>query len=58
MKIKTIIKVIEIGYAVTCIIPIVKTAKDRIHNSEKIKQIKKDFELRRAGVMTVKYDEV
>ena len=70
MNIKTIINVIKVvGTAATVIPPVISGAKvlvkttsdvvkNRMEKSEKIKDIKKDFELRKEGVITVDYTEV
>ena len=70
MNIKTIIKVTKVVVtAVTVIPPVVEGAKvigkttkelvkNRINKSEKFNCIKKDFELRREGVITVDYKEI
>lgn len=70
MKTKTMVNVIKvIGVAVTVIPPVVDGAKvvgktvknvvkNRIENSEKLKEIKKDFKLRKEGVITVDYKEI
>jgi hypothetical protein len=70
MNIKSVVKVAKVVWLATTVIPpvldgtkfVVKTTtkivKNKIENSEKLKDIKKDFELRREGVHTVKYTEV
>jgi hypothetical protein len=70
MGIKSIIKITKVVVTAITVIPpvvegtkvIAKTTKElvknRINKSEKLKHIKKDFELRREGVITVDYKEV
>jgi hypothetical protein len=70
MNIKTVINVMKVvSLAVTIVPPVVggakvlitevpKAIKNGLDNSEHIQEIKKNFELRREGVQTVKYTEV
>jgi hypothetical protein len=70
MNIKSVVKVAKVVWLAVTVIPpvidgakvIAKTTKDivknRIEKSDKLKDIKKDFELKREGVYTVKYEEV
>jgi ribosomal protein S24E len=70
MNIKTIINVMKVvSLAVTVVPPVIggakvifggaaKVVKNKIYDSEYIKDVKKDFELRRDNVQTVKYTEV
>ena len=71
MNIKTIIKIAKIGITVITVVPPVvegvkvineltkKAVGNRLDKSKHIiNNIKKDFELRKEGVKTVKYQEV
>lgn len=70
MNIKTLLTIAKVGItALTVIPPAVEGAKvlgkltkdaikNRVEKSEAIKNIKKDFELRKEGVITVNYKEV
>ena len=70
MNIKTVINVLKVvSLAVTVVPPVIggakvvvtelpKAVKFGINNSKHIQEIKKDFELRREGVKTVRYTEV
>lgn len=70
MNMKTIINIMKMAsLAVTVVPPVVEGAtiiakgttkfvKNKIDKSETINNIKRDFELRREGVVTVKYQEV
>lgn len=68
--INNVIRVAKAGFiTVTVVLPAIeggiviakktsKAIKNKINNSEKINDIKKDFELRKEGIITVKYQEV
>lgn len=70
MGIGTVIRIAKAGFiAATVILPAVEGAtviakgtvkfiKNKMDNSEKVQEIKKDFELRKEGVITVDYEEV
>lgn len=70
MNIKTIINVLKVGTLLVTVVPPViggakvivggasKIVKNKIKDSEMIKDIKNDFKLRREGIQTVKYEEI
>jgi hypothetical protein len=69
MSINTVIKAAKVVViATTVVIPAIdgatvvtkraaKFVKSKLDNSEKVQEIKKDFELRREGIITVDYQE-
>ena len=70
MGIGTVIRIAKAGFiTATVVLPVVEGAtviakgtakfiKNKMDNSEKVQEIKKDFELRKEGVITVDYEEV
>lgn len=70
MIIKNIIKGVKVGFLVVIVVPPVingtmiiargatNIIKNKINNSEIINNVKKDFELRKEGIVTVKYENI